>query len=123
MKRGKRTESEPIVADASVTSFRGGEGQVNQLSKHSSRQVAQDAMTHDLKEWVMEVAGTGYLTEAQIITVVHSLTRSAGVTAPGDVGIAELMQLIELARTDGLDGSDYANRNTTSYHQAVHSAR
>lgn len=101
MKRGKRTESEPIVVDASVTSFHCGEGQVNQVSKHSSRQVAEDCMTQDLKEWVMEAAGTGYLTESQIITVVHSLTRSAGTTAPGDIGIAKLMQLIELARTDG----------------------
>lgn len=102
MKRGKRTESEPVVADASITSFRGGEGQVNQESKHSSRLVAEDAMTHDLKEWVIEAAGTGYLTEAQIITVMHSLIRSPEATTPGDVRIAELMQLIELARTGGL---------------------
>jgi hypothetical protein len=79
-------------------------------------------MTHDLKEWVMEAAGTDYLTEAQVITVVHSLTRSKGATTPGDVGIAELMQLIELARTGGLDDSDYANRNTRSHQQAVRSA-
>lgn len=114
MKRGKRTESEPIVAGASVTNSRGGEGQVNQVIKHSSRQVAEGAITHDLKEWVMEAAGAGYLTEAQLITVVQSLTRSAGATGPGDVGIAELMQLIELALTGGLDDSDYGNRNTTS---------
>ena len=123
LKRGKRTENEPITVDGSITNCRGGEDQVNQESKHSRRQAAEDAMTHDLKEWVMEAAGTGYLTEAQIITVVHSLIRSTGATTPGEVGIAQLMQLIELARTGGLDDSEHANRNDMSYHRAVRSAR
>ena len=79
-------------------------------------------MTHDLKEWVMEAAGTGYLNEAQIITVVHSLIRSTGATTPGEVGIAQLMQLIELARTGGLDDSEQLNRSDLSYHRAVRSA-
>ena len=129
LKRGKRTENEPITVDGSITNFRGGggegggEGKVNRESKHICRQAAEDAMTHDLKEWVMEAAGTGYLNEAQIITVVHSLIRSTGATTPGEVGIAQLMQLIELARTGGLDDSEHANRNDMSYHRAVRSAR
>lgn len=106
MKRGKRTESEPVVVDAFTTLLHDGEGQANRACEHSSRQVKEDAVSHDLKQRVMEAAGTDYLTEAQIIKVMHSLTRSTEATTPRDVGIAALMQLIELARSGGLDDNE-----------------
>lgn len=74
-------------------------------------------MTDDLKEWVLEAAGTGYLTEAQALAVVRKLTEEEGTSAPGNVGIAKLMQMIELARSGGLDETDSAHRSTVSYHQ------
>ena len=84
-------------------------------------------MTDALKERVLEAAGKGYLTDAQIIAVVHELTRSPGTRSPGtrspeDAGIAELMQLIELARTGVLDEADNEHQEITSYHRVARSA-
>lgn len=75
-------------------------------------------MTDDLTEWVLEAAGEGYLTDAQIMAVLQSITHSTDTRAPQEIGIAELMQVIELARTGGLDDADYAYRNTLSHKQA-----
>jgi hypothetical protein len=79
-------------------------------------------MTDALKERVLEAAGKGYLTDAQIIAVVHELTRSPGTRSPEDAGIAELMQLIELARTGVLDEADNEHQEITSYHRVARSA-
>lgn len=65
-------------------------------------------MTEALKAWVMEAAGNGYLTDAQIVAVVRTITRELRTRSPESVGVAELMQLIELARTEGLYETDDA---------------
>lgn len=63
-------------------------------------------MTEALKAWVIEAAGNGYLTDAQIVAVVRMITRELRTRSPESVGVAELMQLIELARTGGLLEAD-----------------
>ena len=79
-------------------------------------------MTDALKQRVLKTAGKGYLTDAQIIAVVHELTSSSGTRSPEDAVIAELMQLIELARTGGLDEVDNEHQEITSYHRVARSA-
>lgn len=76
-------------------------------------------MSDAMKERVMEAAGVGYLTDAQIVAVVRELTRTSRARAPEDVGIPELMQLIELVRTGGLDDADYEYQEPTHNHPSV----
>lgn len=91
-------------------------------TRNDSRYGLEDTMNEALEELVLEAAGEGYLTDAQVVAVAHELTSASGSRAPEEVGITELMQLIELARTGGLDETDCAYRNITSYHQAARSA-